>query len=218
MELITAEEFLLVSHDQDGRELTGRIGRTRAVAGALLIDLAMAGLVGMAGDRLVAKAPDSGGLHPELAALLQAVQAEKRPRKAKWWVQRYESREVNRRLLAGLAARGILVEQHQRTLGLLPVARWVEQSPQPRQEIMQRLDAAVANGTADGRTCALAAMTDACGLSGKLFPDVPRPVRKKRMKELSEGNWAAEAVKDAIRAVQAATTAAIAASASAASG
>lgn len=216
MVLIIAEELLLIGRDHDGRELSGRIERTRAVAGALLIELTLSGLVGVTDGRLVALSAPPVPTHPELEALLARIREERRPRKPKWWVQKAESGDVNRRLLAGLAKQGILAEHHDRILGIFPTTRWIEQGPQPRHDIHQRLTRAVEGGSADDRTCALAALTDACGLSRKLFPDISRSGRKARMKELSQGDWAAAAVRDAIRSVHAATNAAIAASNSAA--
>ncbi len=216
MMLIIAEELLIVGRDQDGKELSGRVERTRGVAGALLIDLTLNGLLGVVDRRLVVPAAKSMVGHPELQGLLDRVRSERRPHKPKWWVQKAESGEVNQRLLAGLAEQGILAERHDRVLGLFPTTRWAERGPQPREDILRRLTAAVEGGSADDRTCALASLVDACGMSGKLFPDISRSVRKARMKELSQGDWAADAVRDAIRSVHAATTAAITASSAAA--
>ena len=223
MTLTIAEEFLLVDRDQGGRELSGGIERTRGVAGALLIDLAMAGLVQVVEGRLVATptAPESttpGPLHPELAALLERIRTEKRRRRPKWWVQKAESGDVNARLLAGLAGRGILAERHDRRFGIFPTTRWIEQDPLPGGDVRRRLAAVVEGGSTDDRACALAALADACGLSRKLFPTMDRSARKARMKELSRGEWAAEAVRDAVKATHSATAAAVTASTAAASG
>lgn len=212
MELIIAEELLLIERDQNGKELSGKIERTRGVAGALLIDLTLSGQVSTDEGRLVALPKAAAVTHPELHALLERVRAEQRPRKVKWWVERAESRDVNQRLLAGLVARGILAEEHDRALGIFPTTHWTEQSPQLREDILRRLTRAIEGGGADDRTCALAALVDSCGLSRKLFPDLDRSVLRARMKELSDGDWAAAAVRDAVKSVHAATVAAIAAS------
>lgn len=212
MDLALAEEYLLVSRGPDGRSLVAGVAATRGVAGALLVELALRGEVGVRDGRLVADA--SGGAagrsaaHPELDALAARIRAESHPRKPKWWVQKAESRAVNTRLLAGLAGRGILAEHPRRALGLFPVTRWVEQDPQPADAVRRRLVRAVEGGPADARTAALVAVVDACGLSRRLFRDVPAATRRARIRELSEGEWAATAVRDAIRAVQAAVAAA----------
>ena len=218
MALIIAEELLLLSHGDDGKELTKSIAGTRGVAGALLIELTLDGRVDVVDGRVVAVEPPvaAGASHPELDALLDRVRTQTKPHKPKWWVQKAESHGVNKQLLSGLADKGILSEEQHRILGLIPGTRWPERDPGPEREIRQRLTAAMEGGAADDRTCALIALVDACGLSRKLFPDMDRGARKARMKELSEGEWAADAVRDAIRSVQAATTAAIVASTNAA--
>jgi Golgi phosphoprotein 3 (GPP34) len=218
MALIIAEELLLIGLDPDGKELASRIARTRGVAGALLIDLALSGHVEVHDGRLVASSAKPTATHPELDALLRRVREQERPRKPKWWVQRAESSGVNKRLLASLADRGILTVEHDRALGLFPTTRWLQQPATSREEIHRRLTRVVEGAPGDDRTCALASLTDACELSRKLFPDVSRSARRARMKELAQGDWAAAAVRDAIRSVHAATTAAIVASTSAASG
>ncbi len=216
MALTIAEEFLLVERDQRGRELCGRIERTRGVAGALLIGLVLDGLLAVDGGRLVAAAAEAVTVQPQAAALLERVRAERRPRRVKWWVRKAESGAVNRHLLSGLVAQGILAERHDRVLGIVPTTRWAEHTPQQREEIHQRLTSAVKAGSADDRTRALTGLLDACGLSRKLFPAVERPVRKARMRELAQDGWTSGAVRDAVVSIQAATAAAIGAAKAAA--
>ncbi|TJZ57247.1 GPP34 family phosphoprotein [Streptomyces piniterrae] len=213
MDLILAEELLLVGRDSDGRSLLNSITATRGVAGALLIELALRGEIGVRDGRLVADesagADAERAAHPELDRLVARIRAESRARKPKWWVEKAESREVNTRLLTGLAQRGVLAEEPHRVLGLFPVPRWVDNDPQPAAEARRRLVGAMGAGPVEARTAALVALVDACGLSRRLFPDVPAAGRKARIKELSKGAWAATAVRDAVRAVQGAVVVAV---------
>lgn len=59
----------------------------------------------------------------------------------------------------------------------------------------------------DPRTATLAALVAACGVSGKLFPDVDRRVRRRRLAEISAGQWAASGVGNSIGADNAAKAA-----------
>ncbi|MFI7101811.1 GPP34 family phosphoprotein [Streptomyces sp. NPDC050161] len=221
MELILAEELLLVGRDSDGRKLLNGIAATRGVAGALLIELALRGEAGVRDGRLAVDEPgDAAGkgmAHPEVEALAARIRADSRARKPKWWVEKAESREVNARLLAGLAKQGVLVEETHRVLGLVPVSHWADRDPEVTSEVRERLAQAMAGGPVEARTAALVALIDACGLSKKVFHDIPAADRKARIKELSDGEWAASAVRDAIRAVRGALTAAVAAGAGASS-
>jgi hypothetical protein len=65
-----------------------------------------------------------------------------------------------------------------------------------------------ASGTEPGpRTAALAALVAACGVSGKLFPNLGRDARKRRLAEISAGQWAASGVRNSIRPSNAASAA-----------
>jgi Golgi phosphoprotein 3 (GPP34) len=90
-----------------------------------------------------------------------------------------------------------------------------DESPTGDTEIRSRLRQAVsASGAVEARTAALCALVAATGLERKVFADLDRKRVKVRLKEIGEGSWVADAVRQTIRATQAA----IAASSSAASG
>jgi hypothetical protein len=59
-------------------------------------------------------------------------------------------------------------------------------------------------------------MLSAAGLERRVFPQDDRKLVKRRLKEIAEGDWAADAVRKAIRAAHAATMAAVSAANSAA--
>jgi hypothetical protein len=64
-----------------------------------------------------------------------------------------------------------------------------------------------ASGAVEPRTAALCALVAATGLDRKVFADLDRKRVKARLKEIGEGSWAADAVRQTIRATQAAITA-----------
>ncbi len=81
-----------------------------------------------------------------------------------------------------------------------------------------RLRSVVLDGApADKPTAALVAITRAAGMVKQLFPGLDRPARKAaeaRMKAISEGDWAATAVKRALDEMYAAITVAVIAASS----
>ncbi|MDJ0343418.1 GPP34 family phosphoprotein [Streptomyces sp. H10-C2] len=217
MELTVAEELLLLGRGPQGRSAMSGLVATRGVAGALLIELALQERIIVQDGRLAAAKSDAGGSYdPELDTLCRQIRDERR-RTAKAWVQKAESRRVNARILSGLAAKGVLREQPYRVLGLFPVVRWTEQDPALAAGVRRRLTAALQGEPTDDRTVALIALVDACGLSRKLFPELDSRTRKARINELSQSQWGAAAVRDAVTAVRAGVTAAIVAASSASS-
>ncbi|MEU3460613.1 GPP34 family phosphoprotein [Streptomyces sp. NPDC006733] len=216
MELTLAEELLLLARTPEGRSTMSGLVATRGVAGALLIELALRERIVVRDGKLVATKQDTGGsADAELDALYAQIRDD-RPRSAKRWVQKAESRRVNGRVLSGLAAKGVLREEPYRVLGLFPSTRWTSRNPALPNDIRDRLTAIVGGARPDDRSAALIALVDACGLTKKTFPGIDPRLRKARIKELAQAQWSAAAVQDAVTAVRAAITAAIA-SASAAS-
>jgi hypothetical protein len=119
---------------------------------------------------------------------------------------------LRRRLLERLAAAGVLDAERSQVLGLFERTTWPTRDPLVEEEVRQRLHAAlIARLTPTERTVALVALLSAAGLLTKVVPTEDRPALKARAKELSEGDWAAAAVKQAIGEVAAATSGAVAA-------
>jgi hypothetical protein len=91
--------------------------------------------------------------------------------------------------------------------------------PAAETEARQRMRTAVnGTGSVDPPTAALCGLVSAMRWERRAFPDLPRRQVKARLKEIRQGEWAAEAVKKAIDEVQAAVGAAIVASMAATGG
>jgi Golgi phosphoprotein 3 GPP34 len=92
--------------------------------------------------------------------------------------------------------------------------------PRREEDLRRALTAALVGGQEpDPRTAALVALLHAVGRAHKSVPHegMSGAAVRARAKEISQGAWAAKAVKDAITAAQAAVIAATAASTAAAS-
>lgn len=217
--LILAEELILLGHDgPTGRRVADGTGLTVAAAGSLIADLALAERIDLDAKRVAVIDPAPVG-DPELDGVLAWIAAETRPRKAEWLVGKLNKRELPKRLQARLAERGVVRAVEHRTLGLFPGVRYPQLDPRPLEEIRGRMRQAIDGAAPAPRTAALIALTSACRLDRKIFPDVDRRVLKRRAKEISEGEWASAAVRKVIQninAAAAATAAAVAASSSAA--
>jgi hypothetical protein len=217
MATLIAEDLLLLLLDDASGKLTNTTFLDAGLGGALLVELALGGQVEVVkGSGLWARAkvrPTAAPAptHPVLADALALVA--ERERTAQDLVGRL-GRRRREPLLEGLEAAGILARQDDRVMGLFPRRRWPTREGAHEADLRRRLGDALVRGAApDPRTAALIAVLSAMELAHKVVdPDgLPRRQLKARAKEISDGDWAAKAVKDAITATQAAMTAAVAA-------
>ncbi|GAA2795012.1 GPP34 family phosphoprotein [Kitasatospora paracochleata] len=213
------EEIMLMSLDDGSGKARERMTAGWVVAGAFLLDLALAGRITAEDGRLrvVDAAPTGVRLLDGRLAAVAAWTEGRRTAKVAAWVTKDQSTAV-RAAIDSLRERGLVTEERHRLLGLFPVRRYPEADGSVERELRARLTAAVLDGAEpDERTTGLIALLHGARLHRLAFPDLPRRQVEPRMAAIAEGQWAGEAVRQAIRTMQAAmvavaTTTAIAAS------
>ncbi|MEO3855534.1 GPP34 family phosphoprotein [Acrocarpospora sp. B8E8] len=206
-----AEDVLLLAYREDkGTPLISAGELDLALAGALLAELAIADRIAVQDKTLVVVNPAPVG-DAELDAVLARIVTEnqKKPRKPSWFVSKISSDKLRKRLLAGLAERGILSEQQRKLLGIFPTKRYPELDGSVERDLRQRVQSVLAGADPDERIGVLIALMHACRLARKAFPEAD----KERIKEISAGAWAGDAVRATIEAVNAAVMAAVIAAA-----
>lgn len=221
MALLAEDLLLLLLDDERGTARGVTIDLRVPLGAALLAELALDGAVRPVGEPSLWHAArleptGLGATDPVLADAL-AVVAEK-PRAVGDLANRV-GKGLRERLSEHLAEQGILERLDDRVLGLFPRTRWPARSSAHEAEVREALHGVLlGDRTPDGRTAVLAGILGALdripavlGLHGE---EARRA--KRRAKELAEGDWAAKAVRDAVRAAVAATTVAISAGAAAA--
>ncbi|WP_375476921.1 GPP34 family phosphoprotein [uncultured Jatrophihabitans sp.] len=210
--LLVHDLMLLLLDDESGRQRPVA-ALTELLGGALLVELAAAGVVGVAaksepGDikegRLVLRpgVPVLAGLLEE-AARIVGEYVGKKPDRA----LRSLGKGLRERVTADLVEAGILAEQEHKTLGLFRSTRHPAVSTTYEDDLRARL-AAVLEGQAgpEEKTGPLIALLHASGQLPKIIPVHDKKQAKAIATKISEGNWAAASVR---RAVQAGQTAAI---------
>ena len=230
--MLIAEEYLLLSLDNEsGRPRIGKDRLEPALGGALVVELALRERIGVT--------PHEAGWNkrgrvtitnleptddPELDAALHKV-AENEGNKVKDLLSAFASKTirishgVRDRLLERLAAAGMLARTEGTVLGFIPRTTWPAGDPAPEDEVRRRLQGAlVGRETPAERTVALIALLQVTGLLVKVVTTEDKKALRARAKALTEGDWAAKAVKDAIDEVAAASAAAIGATAGASGG
>ena len=207
MTLIAEDLLLLVLDDAKGTPSTG--GDTDALlGGAVLAELALIGLVTVDENNSIWRAgkvhtasPVPADLHPVLTEALRTI-AEK-DRKASTLVTKI-GKGLAPRLAAGLAERRILERRERKLVGLLPRTTWPAVDNAHEAAVRRTLTVCLVNdGRPDERTRAIIALLAAVNHAHRaitLGTTADKRQLKKRAKELSEGQWPAKAVKDAVAA------------------
>lgn len=224
--LIAEEVLLLLLHDQSGTLSPATAGP--AVGGALLAELCLGEHAHLAAK--VAKAAtwssptvvataDTAPDEPLLAEAKASVAAT--PRTAQQLAEALGT-DLTRTVAERLVAAGVLTREDRRVLGRRRTGtRWPVADPTPVQALRTRLTDVLVDGQEpDTRTVTLISLLAALGLAHKAVD--PGPIGatavRRRAKQITQSDWAAESVKDAVQAAAAAVVAALAAGTPAAAG
>ena len=220
MELILAEQLLLLFLDDEKGSDGASWGGDPGLAGAILLDLTAAGALSADDDDKLVAAPDAAPDHPLLATAHAAIAASEKRRDAKGWVGSLpkELKPLRERTAERLVEHGVLTEERRKLIGLFPTTRFPEADPEPERDLRERLRAVlVTERQPTPRDAMLVALLMPYDLVKKLVPRERRKDAQRRAKDIAEGGAAAKAVDDTIKGIQAAviasTTAAIAATA-----
>ncbi|MFE7776627.1 GPP34 family phosphoprotein [Streptomyces sp. NPDC057445] len=209
MTVTLAEEITLLSLDDGSGAAKERQAAGWAVAGGILLELVMSRRISVADGRLeVTDAAPTGielldGRLEQLAAWSKGG----RKRKVNDWLTKDQSKAVAA-AVGSLCARGLVVEERRKALGIFPVRRYPEADGSVERELRARLTAVVLEGDRpDDRTSGLVALLHGAGLHRLAFPEVPKKQVEPRMAKIADGQWAGDSVRDAIRNMQAAMVA-----------
>ncbi|MGX1505552.1 UNVERIFIED_CONTAM: hypothetical protein RKD43_004177 [Streptomyces graminofaciens] len=210
MTVTLGEEIMLLSLDDESGAAKDRQSAGWAVAGGILLDLVMAGRVSVDDGRVrvTDQAPTGVALlDGRLEQLAAWAGRRSRPPKVTDWLTKDHSKAVTA-TIESLRERGLVAQEQHKVLGLFPVKRYPEADGAAERELRERLAAVVLEGGApDDRTAGLVALIHSAKLHRLAFPGVPRKELSARMSEISEGQWAGESVRKAIRDMQAAMVA-----------
>ncbi|MEU5421384.1 GPP34 family phosphoprotein [Streptomyces sp. NPDC020667] len=201
-----AEEIVLLSLDDE----TGVPGQRQeagwAVAGGILLELVLTGRASVEGKylKLTDRTPTGERLLDDRMAMLDTWLRGREKGSVTEWLTKDQGK-AGRAAVESLCARGVVVEQQHKALGLFPTRRYLAADGAPKSELRQRLRAVVLDGAApDERTAGLIALLHAAKLHRLAFPGLPRKQVAARMAEVAAGQWVGESVRAAIRDMEAA--------------
>ncbi|MGW7434285.1 GOLPH3/VPS74 family protein [Streptomyces sp. NPDC054861] len=208
MAITLAEEVVLLSLDDESGAVRQRQTVAYAVAAGILLELVLAGRASVAGKHveLTDPAPTGDRLLDGRIALLEAWLGGRGRRRVADWLTKDQNKALGA-ALESLCARGVVVEERRKALGVFPVRRYPEADGAVEAELRERLRAVVREGAEpDVRTAGLVALLHGAKAHRLAFPDAPRRQVTERMEEVAAGHWAAESLRTAIRNMQAAAT------------
>jgi hypothetical protein len=209
--LTLAEELLLLGlHDEKGTMLyVSALAMPYGLAGAMLIELAQAGLARVEGKNLAAS-PRGSARDEILDEVLGTIRSSPKVRPIGHWIGHFgRSGKFKKRFLARLAGKGIVTREEGRFLGLFPTSRYPQLDPRPEARIRERVRSGIMGPAApEEREGALISLVHACDLVGVLFEKGERREAKARAKEIARRQLIGGAVAHAVEAVRAAVIAA----------
>lgn len=202
MALTLSEELTLLAYDDETGKSKADMFLEYGLGGALLAELAVLGKVALTDKKVTVVDPSPTG--DELLDGALAKIADSPPRKPQRWVDMLR-KGAKDAALQRLVDRGLLRREHGKVLLVFPMTTYPTQDSGPEQEVRQRLNDAMVEGRVpELRTVTLALLVGACDLGKNVFPDLPNRELKRKLNELTAGDWAAKATKQAIEAVRAA--------------
>lgn len=213
MDLIAEDLLLLMLDEEKGRPTVDGTKFTHTLAGALLVELSLLGLV-ESDSPPDKQAKGKGRIHAVGAAPADPVLAlawnafSDKPRGASAVIQAIDSK-VKGPLLERLVAKGWVREERSKVLGIFPSTKFPEADPRHEAELRSRI-AGVLDGTdPDPRSAVLISLLFAADALKALFPDADRKDLKARAEVISDGEWGGAAVRQAVQAVNAAVMTAV---------
>jgi hypothetical protein len=192
--------YLLAGDGSTGRLLIDTTHLDLGLGGALLLDLAVRGHVGLADSHVVVTGGPPTG-EPLLDTALTTVVGGARGHGPDHWV-RHLARGAHRAVQNRLVDAGVLRRDDGRLLHVIPVHRTHESDGRLHHALLDQLnDAVVLGHPPSPETAALASLVLAVGLERHLFPRSDRHEIRRRMAEIAGGGWVAPAVSGAVTVV-----------------
>lgn len=203
---LTQDLTLLLLAPDTGRAVVDSTSLDRVIGGALLLDLATRERITADGDGAKARLSVADATPTGDAVLDDALARFDKPLRAQKAVERL-ARGTRTPVLERLAEQGLVRREQSRLLGVLPVTTWLPGGA--AKELRGRVAAVLLDGTQpDQHIALLISLVHAVKAEHKIV-DGPRRQLRARAAEVTEGEWAGEAVRKAVQAVQTSVLAAV---------
>ncbi|QWF84658.1 GOLPH3/VPS74 family protein [Amycolatopsis sp. CA-230715] len=212
--LLAHDLLLLLLDDESGKLSPSMSAPDKALAGAVLIELALNGAIDVGGEQDTVKPGRIKVLdgkvpaHPVLRSAAEIVRANegRKPDQVLGPI----SRGLREELAEELVRDGILRRQEKRVLGLFPVERLPAADSAHEDALRADLVAVLTEERRpDERTGPLISLLSAMNAVTRVLAVPDARAAKRVAKEIAKGDWAAAAVRRAVEAVQSAAIVAV---------
>ncbi len=207
--LMMHEEILLLAlHDEKGTSSQGG-WFANAMGGALFSELVLRKAIAVSDDKhkKVSLLDSTLSGEPILDECLAIIRLEKKEKRATHWITNFANlKDLKNRTARRLVFKGVLTEDQDKVLGLFKRTIFPEADHGPEAELRNRLHRAIFTDTQDldGRTVVVVALSNAAQMLNGVFDKKELKSRKERIKQLTNGDVAAQATKEVVEAIQAA--------------
>lgn len=216
--MILAEKLLLcLTDDATGKLVVVGDHADIGVGGAILVELALRGRIRVArpgdevaqGRLLVQDASPTGDQLLDSALATVSGKQGKKPKS----VVALVGRHLRAPLYERLTAAGVLRHEDAKVLGLIPTRRWPTQDDRPESRIRADIASALRTGAAEeAHVAALISLLLALDVLNKVVDPhdlgLTSSQMRNRARTIAEGDWASQAVRQAIDSLNAAIIAA----------
>jgi golgi phosphoprotein 3 len=205
------EEFFLLSIDDAKGKTIAAVsdGLQIRLAGALLADLALHGKISLADKRLavIDPAPTSDALLDEALARLAA---EKKPRKAGYWVEKLADKKLPKKVARRLVEKNVLRIEEKRYLWVIPYEVFPQVDASAKYWVKQHLRSAVlAGGEVTPGIIAFLSLLKACRLLNLVFTRDELKAAAQKVDVLVKGEPFGAVVAETIAEIEAALAATV---------
>jgi hypothetical protein len=209
--LIAEDLVLLATDDATGKTTVSSMHLEPALAGAVLMELVVAGRVNIEGEgrhAMVVITDRTPSGDPVLDAALQSL-VEKAPLRPGSAIHRL-TKGLRERLNGQLEERGLLRRESGKVLGVFPTTRWPAQDFGYEAEVRSHVVGVLRDGQEpDARAALIITVLTAADMLTTVVDKDDLKAAKARGTEIGEGNWAGDSVRKVIQEAQTALAAAV---------
>lgn len=202
------EEILLLALDDDKGTTPLESMFKTTMGGAILAELVLEGAITIDDDkkRKVHSVPAARVDDPILAECLELIREKDKPKAAGTWVQKFASlKDLRNRAARQLVDKGVLAEDEGTVLKIFKRVIFPERDGGPERDLRDRMEKAIFTYSSEiePRTIIIVALANTTGMLKQVFDKKRLKEQKQRLEDLTSGQIAGRATKDAVEAMQA---------------
>lgn len=210
MELNLIDQLTLLALDDDkGTLLADSTSYSYAIAGALVMELALDERIDLSGEKVVLK--DKTKTNDKIVdTYFEAIIESKKERKINYWVEKFGNKadKIKRDTIDKLIDNRILEKKEDKILWIFSYSKYPAQNSRPENQLRKRLyDIIVNSHRPELKEIMLLNLIESCSLGKEVFGKEQVKTFKKRLKSINEydhlGDSISKSVKEICEAINA---------------